>query len=1320
MATLALSAAGAAAGAAFLPSVSVLGSTISGAAIGQAIGATVGSYVDQALFGASGQARVVEGPRLASLQVMGSTEGAPIPRLYGRARMAGQVIWATHLEEVAVTERSSTGHTGKGLGGGGQGGTEARRVDYSYFANFAVGLCEGEITRIGRVWADGKPISLAGYTYRLYKGSETQAPDSLILAKEGANSVPAYRGLAYIVFERMPLERFGNRIPQLSFEVFRAVDRFEDVVRAITIIPAAGEFAYEPAQVLQDRGLGVTVAENLHSATGETDWTSAIDQLEAELPNARRASLVAAWFGTDLRAAHCELKPGVESPDKVTVGKTWSVAGLTRAQAHVVSRHDDRPAFGGTPNDASLIAAIKDLKARGIAVTFYPFILMDVPAGNMLADPYGGSAQAVYPWRGRITLDIAPGRPGSPDKTATAAAQVAAFTGTAQRTDFAVNGETVSYSGPAEWSYRRMILHYAHLCKAAGGVDAFLIGSELRGLTTIRSSASSYPFVATLVSLAADVKAVLGPATKVSYAADWSEYFGHHPQDGSGDVYFHLDPLWASADIDAVGIDVYWPLSDWRDGDSHLDRNDSIESPHELGYLKSNIFGGEGYAWYYASPADRDSQQRTPITDGAGKPWVFRFKDIRSWWLNAHYNRPGGVESGTATAWVPQSKPIWFTETGCPAVDKGANQPNVFYDPKSSESFLPHYSLGVRDDLIQRRYLQAIAEFFDPAHDDYIAGSNPVSTVYGGRMVDRDRIYAYTWDARPYPAFPLASDVWADGSNWEFGHWLTGRLGGGSLPAVLAAILEDYGFERFAIAGLTGTLEGYVIDRIMSVRQAIQPLELAFFFDAIESAGVIRFQPRGRGGSRAVLTSDDLVETSADVPLFELVRTQESELPAVAKIGFLDSDAAYSHAAADSRRLTVASERVASADLPLVMDGQRMQSIAERWLHETWSARERARFAVPPSRLALEVGDVVTWVEGDASEVLRITGQTIGTHKSIEARSIRTAVYAPLQVEPAPRPHESPRVFGPSMLVLLDLPLVDDTVAGHDGFAAAFQSPWPGAVALLRSGDGVSYREQALISRRASLGSLIAPLAPGPEGRWDAANPIEVELANGVLVSRGEEDVLSGSNAAAIQADDGSWEIVQFQYAELIAPRRYRLTRLLRGQAGSEQAMLAGISAGARFVLLDAAVTSLGLSRDVIGLETIWRFGPAGLDPAHESFTATPHAFRGTGLKPLSPVHVAAQAIGSDRTIRWQRRTRIGGDNWEPLEVPLGEEAERYEVDIMDGAQVKRTLTTIMPEVTYTLAAQVADWGAPQSNYSVRVYQVSPSYGRGSPRAAII
>ena len=99
----------------------------------------------------------------------------------------------------------------------------------------------------------------------------------------------------------------------------------------------------------------------------------------------------------------------------------------------------------------------------------------------------------------------------------------------ADASDFEIVGGAVVYSGPDEWSLRRMVLHYAHLAVAAGGVSAFVIGTELRGLTQVRSGASDYPFVAALVTLAEDVKSILGDETRVTYAADWSEYFGHQP-----------------------------------------------------------------------------------------------------------------------------------------------------------------------------------------------------------------------------------------------------------------------------------------------------------------------------------------------------------------------------------------------------------------------------------------------------------------------------------------------------------------------------------------------------------------------------------------------------------------------------------------------------------------------------------------------------------------------------------------------------------------------------------------------------------------------
>jgi hypothetical protein len=1314
MATLALAVAGAAAGSALLPAgVTILGATLTGAAIGAQVGAFAGSLIDNALFGASGQSRSMQGPRLTELRVTGSSEGAPIPRLYGRARIGGQIVWATDFEEEATSQ--------SGGGKGGALGPQSKSIEYRYYASFAVALCEGEIAGIGRVWADGVELDLSTITHRLYTGSETQAPDSLIEAKEGAGNAPAYRGTAYVVFERLALASFGNRIPQLSFEVHRAVDTFEAQVRAVTLIPGAGEFAYAPEPVTRKVGLAINVSENVHTRQGGSDWAVALDQLEAALPNVAAVNLIVGWFGTDLRAGLCQLRAGVDLADKVTEPLTWGVAGLDRGQAHLVSQVEGRAAYGGTPSDETVVAAIQDLKSRGFSVTLTPFLFMDIPAGNTLPDPYtGATGQPAYPWRGRITVTPAPGEPGTPDKTAAAGTEIAAFVGTAAVADFAIDGESVTYSGPAEWSFRRFILHYAHLAEAAGGVDAFVVGTELRGLTTVRDSASTYPFVAALADLAADVKSVVDTSTKVTYAADWSEYFGHQPDDGSGDVHFHLDPLWSSADIDAIGIDVYWPLSDWRDGNAHADRLAGAASIYGLDYLKGNLVGGEGYDWYYATPADRAAQVRTPITDGAGKPWVFRFKDIRNWWLSQHFDRPGGSESGTPTAWVPQSKPFWFMELGCPAVDRGANQPNVFVDPKSSESSLPHFSHGKRDDFMQRRYLQAFHEGLDPAHPAYIADANPQSSVYSARMVDLDRMHVYTWDARPHPAFPADTEAWGDGPNWRLGHWLTGRIASAPLGATVRAILADHGFAAHDAGALNGLLGGLLVDRVMSARETLQPLELAFFFDTRESGGSIVFAHRGGAEAAAELTPDDLVETRPEAALSTLIRAQETDLPASAKITYIAAGGDYPAAVEEARRLAGRSGRVALADLPLMLDAEQAAEIAEVWLFEAWAARERAQFSLPPSRLALEPGDAVQLAANGRSHLLRIT--EVGEHgvRDIEARGLDPDVYANAPGATRGQGGSVGVVVGQPFVAFLDLPLLRGDEPPAAGYVAAAQSPWPGPIAVYRSPEASGFQLKAVALAPAVTGVTLDPLPAGAASRFDRATTVRVKLDQGQLASVTELALLGGANLAAVRNEDGAWEVLQLLSAVLTAPATYALAGLLRGQAGTEHAMRAPLAAGARFVLLDGALARVDMTEDEVGLAFNWKCGPASRDLGSPHYVQVAHAFVGEGLEPLSPVHVRGSRTAGDLDLTWIRRTRIGGDGWDSVDVPLGEAEERYEIDILDGSTVKRTLTATSPGATYTAAQQTADFGSPQSSISLRIFQIGATRGRGTPRDATV
>lgn len=1326
MATLVLGIAGQAIGSALLPGgLTLFGSALTGSAIGGAIGSIGGAVIDQALLGplasATGQTRLQTGPRLSGLKLGSSSEGTPLPRVYGKVRLPGQLIWATRFKEKKEKVKQSSG--GKNVTSA-SGSKSGKVIKYTYFANVAYAICEGPIARVGRIWADGKKVKKGKYDFEVHLGTETQIADDTIESKE-SGAIPGYRGTAYVVFKNMPLEKFGNRLPQLNFEVVRRFDSFEESVRAVTLIPGAGEFVYEPDSVIRTDG-GVTASENLHTTEGDSDFEVSIDQLEQLLPSVAKVALVVTWFGTDLRIGDCEIRPGVETATKTTEPYTWSAGGAARAEAHVVSEHDGRPAYGGTPADAAVIAAIQDLKACGLGVTFYPFIAMDVAEGNSLPNPYGGTGQPAYPWRGRITCDPAPGEMGTVDKTAACATQVAAFIGTAVPADFAIDAGTVTYSGPDEWSFRRFILHCAHLCEAAGGVDAFIMGSEMIGATTLRSGASAFPFVTALVDLAADVKAVLTPGTKLTYGANWTEHPAYVPADGSGDVYFHLDPLWASADIDAVGIDVYWPLSDWRDGEDHLDYQ-AGRTIYDLDYLRGNVRGGEAFDFYYPAAGDtgneasaeRLSQTRTPITDGAyGKPWVYKPKAILEWWQNQHYDRPGGVESGTPTDWVPESKPIWFTELGCPAVDKGANQPNVFIDPKSTESFAPFFSRAVRDDLIQRRYIEAIARFFDPGDPDYVSGSNPTSSMYAAPMVDLSRLYVYTWDARPYPAFPLALSVWADGGNWELGHWLTGRVAGGGVAQVVAALLEDFGFTGYDVSGLTGSLDGYLVDRLMSAREALQPLALAFFFDAFESGGLIHFTKRGRVGSLATVTPDDLVETSAAAPLYTLTRGQETELPLSAKITFIHEGEDYAQSAAEARHLNVRSGRVSAAELPVVMGQGKAQAIAESWLRDVWAAREQASFALPPSRLALEPSDVITLAAEGRSYRLRLTETRDASYKAVEARSIEPRIYEALRVPERVREPDPVIVYGPAAAFFLDLPIFRADEVEETGFVAANAEPWPGAIAFYRSPATSGYELNTVAELQAIYGATVFDFYSGPLYRYDRSNTLRVTLGQGELASVTEEALLAGANLAAVENDDGEWELLQFQTATLVSASTYDLSVLLRGQSGTEGAMRDPVAAGARFILLDEAVTAVDMSQDDVGLLFNWRYGP--IDEAIDdlSYRTEAHAFAGRGLRPLRPVHLQGKrdpATG-DWTFIWVRRTRSDGDSWESTEVPLGEEAELYQLEILDGlgGTVLRTVHLTEPSFLYTAAMQTADFGSPQWNVPIRVTQVSVAFGAGA------
>ncbi|CUJ89094.1 hypothetical protein RUE5091_00818 [Ruegeria denitrificans] len=1313
MATIILSAAGAAVGGA-------IGGTVAGlstAVIGRAVGATLGRVIDQRLMSQSvmgGGSEVVETGRLDRFRLTETGEGAPVTTVYGRMRVGGQVIWASDF-----LETKSTSTTTQGGGGGGKGSPKSPEVtttthSYSYSISMAIAVGAGRISDVPRIWADGEELERAGLNMRIYRGDNQQLPDPLIEAIEESGNVPAYRGTAYVVIEGLQLAAFGNRVPQFSFEVVRqeqpglpdTPDALFKSIRGVALMPGTGEYALASEQINYTKGRGQSWAANVNSASGVADLVTSTRALQRELPTCDAASLIVSWFGDDLRCGQCQIQPKVLHKDIEGESMPWQVTGVDRQAAQIVKHEDDRPLYGATPADQSVIQAIQHLKSIGKRVMFYPFILMDQLQGNGLPDPWSDAGnQPHLPWRGRITLSTAPGRDGSPDKTATADAQVAAFFGTASAGDFVVGGGDVTYSGPQEWGLRRFILHYAALCKAAGGVESFCISSEMRGLTQIRGLAG-FPAVSQMQALAAEVREILGSDTKIGYAADWSEYFGYQPKDGTGDRYFHLDPLWADENIDFVGIDNYMPLSDWRDGGDHLDRKAGADAIYDLDYLRGNIEGGEGYDWYYASPEEAEAQIRTPITDeDHGEAWVWRYKDLRNWWVNRHHERIGGVRQADPTDWVPGSKPIWFTELGCAAIDKGTNQPNKFLDPKSSESSLPRYSSGRRDDFMQLQYLKAMHGYWsDPA-------INPLSDQYAGRMVDMANAYVWAWDARPFPTFPNLRSQWSDGANYPRGHWLNGRSGTRSLASVVTEICHGAGVTDIDVSRLYGVVRGYVVEDVSSARAALQPLMLRYGFDAIERDGVLLFQMRD--GSKAIELNTDILADSSDVEgRLEYRREAEAEMTGRVRLRFVQSDADHDVASEEAILPDTRTHSVSVNEMPLSLTRAEGRQTAERWLSEARVSRETARFALPPSMLHLGAGDVVSLPKEGQSARYRIDRLEQADLQLAEAVRIEPSVYAPSDLpddEVSIKPFVAPV---PVLPVFMDLPLLTGSEAPHAPYLATSANPWPGSVAVYSAASDEDYALQEVISGQAVIGFTETPLWRASAGVWDEGSPLRVNLVDGLLESRPRDALLNGANLAAIgDGTPGNWELFQFADATLQDTGIYTLSGRLRGQLGTDALMPDVWPDGSMFVLLDQRVYQTSLLRSERRVTKHYRIGPATRGYDDPSYVHLTEAFDGNGLRPYAPVHLKAKRTPAGDELSWVRRTRQDGDDWAGIEVPLAEESETYLLQILADGSPKQEQIVSEPRWTYTPAMKAAD--GVSGLYEVRVAQVSANYGPG-------
>jgi hypothetical protein len=422
-------------------------------------------------------------------------------------------------------------------------------------------------------------------------------------------------------------------------------------------------------------------------------------------------------------------------------------------------------------------------------------------------------------------------------------------------------------------------------------------------------------------------------------------------------------------------------------------------------------------------------------------------------------------------------------------------------------------------------------------------------------------------------------------------------------------------------------------------------------------------------------------------------------------------------------------------DLPIVLTPSEAKTVARRVVTAAWRERTRFSFAGTTQHLRLEPTDPVTLTRADGAQArARIVSAQLGADwtVAIEAVEEATGDYvlpaladggAGRAPDALPLPY-AVRGFAPNLPLLADADDLGGTaLRGYLHGGAMRGQAWRRAD-VFRSADGTVWEPAGAVIDPAAWGSVVSAVPlPASYWTWDDATELTVQMQSGAERIEGATDleVLNGANLAALLADDGRVELIQFGIADPLGSGRFTLRRLLRGRRGTEDA--GGFATGATFLLLDDSV--LRGASPTGALNTVERFRFVGLFASVQTASEVRRLMIGRAEQPYAPVHIAGTRNPSnDVTITWVRRTRLGGELVDLTgSVPLAEETEAYDVEIRNAADTA-TLRTFAglgsPTVTYTAAQQTADGLTPGDPVRVRVWQLSALVGRGRMGAAVV
>jgi hypothetical protein len=508
------------------------------------------------------------------------------------------------------------------------------------------------------------------------------------------------------------------------------------------------------------------------------------------------------------------------------------------------------------------------------------------------------------------------------------------------------------------------------------------------------------------------------------------------------------------------------------------------------------------------------------------------------------------------------------------------------------------------------------------------------------------------------------------------------------LSDVFGRVCERAGLSagQYDTSQVGETINGFAHTRPTEAKNDLSPLLQAFGIDAVESDGQIKFIPRG-GAPVATIPEADLgaVVGGGETPdAVATTRVQELELPRRIGVQYADPERRNEQAEQYAERVTTEAVADRTVRVPVAISDQRGAELAQQMLIAEWVGRVRHSWQTPMRWAHLDPGDVVTIEGPQATYTSRIVSTEVATPARVAFQGVRedAAAYNPNAVAAvAQGSGAESQPVGPTLYEILDLPALrdGDNAPGYYAATSGLLPGWRGAQ-IRRSNDAGGWDVVATTETGTAIGTAIDALGDARTTVWDEGNTVTVRLSAGsALSSAAVTEVLNGANHAALGG-----EIIAWRDATDNGDGTYTLAGLLRGLFGTER-NTAAHAAGDRFVHLTKSMARVELQTSSIG--TSQTYEAVSLGATHEATDKRTVAGGGECLTPYAPVHIEATR-NADGTLdlSWVRRARIGHEWRDFIDVPLAEQSEAYDVELLDGAGEVVLTDTVTNATSATLA----------------------------------